>query len=313
MSSPSASRAPARALPPHTAVQVSGDVIRAGNASRRFRPGDARGLLTAYLSLIRGVRDQRRARTIELRSADIEALAHYLGLSGSEVVERLAELMGATRTQRATMLTLFGTGALVIGLAGSSAVGRAQSAPGSLQPGVAVEATVPRPDTAVLPPTTIAIPTPATATEPPAVDVPATTTAPAPPEAPAPAVSDTEPPTIVDAPSNPGGVRSASAPASSEPVDEAAPEPEPSEPAPVPAPDDTVVTDIGTPPIPPVTEPTPDDSVVTDIGTPPIPPVTDPTPDDTVITDIGTPPIPPTTPEEVVVTDIGTPPVPPAG
>jgi hypothetical protein len=260
MSSPSAPGAPARPLPPHVPVKVSGDVIRAGSASRRFRPGDARAVLTAYLALIRGLRDQQRARTIELRSADIEALASYLGRPGSEVVDRLAELMGATRSQRATMLTLFGTGALVIGLAGSSAMGRAQSTPsGALQPGVAVEAVVPGPGAAVQPAVTLHIPTsssgPASTTQAPAVDAPATMPPAVPLAAPVPPASDIEPPTIVDAPSATVGARpTATAPAASEPVEEAPPAPEPTEPAPdptEPAPDDTVVTDIGTPPVPP--------------------------------------------------------------
>jgi hypothetical protein len=307
MSSSSASRAPARPLPTHVAVEVSRDVIRAGSASRRFREGDARSLLTAYLTLIRGLRDQRRARTIELRSADIEALATYLGRPGSEVVERLAEMMGATRTQRATMLTLFGAGALVIGLAGSTAVGRAQSGPtSSLPPGAAVEAVAPQAAPALQLPVTIHASTASNAPAPTTTAAPATTPPTTPLETSAPLSSATEPPTILDPPSaseapQPPSTRVAASdpPEAAVPEPEVAPEPEATEPpaeaTPEPAPDDTVVTDIGTPPIPPSTEPASDDTVVTDIGTPPIPPTTEPSADDTVITDIGTPPIPPTT------------------
>jgi hypothetical protein len=287
MSSLSASRAPARPLPTHVAVEVSRDVIRAGAASRRFREGDARSLLTAYLTLIRGLRDQRRARTIELRSADIEALAAYLGRPGSEVVERLAEMMGATRTQRATMLTLFATGALVIGLAGSTAVGRAQSGPSTaVQPGAGVAAVGPQiapvtqlPVTQL--PVTIDASTPSSAPAPTTSAAPDTTLPVAPLEASAAAPDATEPPTIIDPPSASAAPRPPSTQAAaSEPAEEALPQPDatepPAEPAPEPAPDDTVVTDIGTPPTPPTTEPAPDETVITDIGTPPVPPTAGP-------------------------------------
>ena len=266
--SESAAAAPARPLPAHVAVEVSGNVVRAGSARRRFREGDARSLLIAYLSLIRGLRDQRRARTIELRSADIESLARYLGRPGSEVVEQLADVMGATRSQRATMLTLFSTGALVIGLAGSTAVGRAESTPANLVgSGPAIEAVVPRAEPVVVLPASTTTPEIRSTTVQPTTS---TTEPPAAMELPAPAPVE-EPPTIVDPPAVSDAPRPRPDPSvPSAPTDAtgdpAAPVPDPTQ-----QPDDTAADDAAT-----------DDTVVTDIGTPPIPPTTDTPTDDTV-------------------------------
>lgn len=267
----------------HVPVEVTFDTLRAGSSTRRFEPGSARSLLKAYLGLVREMRDQRRARTIELRSADIDALAAHLGIPGSEVVEQLAALMGATRDQRATMIGLFGAGALVIGLAGSGAVSRAESptsVPTVRAAPISIDAGAPPPSTAALtvasappatspatsPVTTIAAPAP-TSTAPPAVEAPVPTTA-APP-----AADTTVPPTIDDEASSLGSDVS---PATQAP-----------EPTPAPTTTEAIVTDIGDPPLPPVATEAP----ITDIGDPPLPPATT----EPVVTDIGDPPLPPTT------------------
>jgi hypothetical protein len=271
----------------HVPVEVTYDTLRAGSSTRRFEPGSARSLLKAYLGLVREMRDQRRARTIELRSADIDALAAHLGIPGSEVVEQLAALMGATRDQRATMIGLFGAGALVIGLAGSGAVSRAESptsVPTIRVAPISIDAGSPTPSTAPIsvasappatspstsPVTTIAAPAP-TSTAPPAVEAPVPTSA-------APPADTTVPPTIDDRPSSGG---SDSSPATQAP-----------EPTPAPTTTEAIVTDIGDPPLPPVTTEAP----ITDIGDPPLPPATT----EPVVTDIGDPPLPPTTVDPTV-------------
>lgn len=292
--------------------------MRAGAATRRFREGDARSLLEAYLTLIRGLRDQRRARTIELRSTDIEALARHLVVPGTAVVEQLADLMGATRSQRLSMTTLFSTGALVIGLTSSAAAVAASPPTGRALPaaGPSISTTTPV-STSVAAPVTIAeAPTPATTIAvPPEIierqtpDASSTVEVPAPSSPTAPSSSTADPANThggrAPAGITPGGV----------PIDHTAPADASTDDAVAGthgvldgSTDDTVPVDIGTPPVPPSDSWATDSGVLVDIGTPPVPPSDAWSTDDGVLVDIGTPPLPP---PDYTVNDVP-PPDPPA-
>jgi LPXTG-site transpeptidase (sortase) family protein len=109
-------------LPNRKPLSIKGGVIKAGGVRIDFVAGDPTSLLTAYLRLIRAMRDQKKTPAIALRRDDIEELARSLGVSGEEVVDRLASLMGATSAQRTALRALFATGAIVIGLAAAGAV-----------------------------------------------------------------------------------------------------------------------------------------------------------------------------------------------
>ena len=103
-------------------------VIDIGVNRTRFNSEHDDGLLRSYLLILRRARDQRRAASITLRRDDIEVIAKYVDASPEEVLGRLADLMGSTRTQRAAMLTVFATGAMLIAATGSVAAGSPPSA-----------------------------------------------------------------------------------------------------------------------------------------------------------------------------------------
>lgn len=148
-------------LPSRLPIVVELGRISAGGVSAPYEPLSSTSLLEAYLRLVRSLRRQKSAPTVELRRDDIEILAHHLQEAGEVVVERLGALMGATRSQRTAMAGLFATGAVVIGLVGTAA------AAGSTPPGSGT----PTPGSRV--------PTPATSTAttlPPLVETQITTT-----------------------------------------------------------------------------------------------------------------------------------------
>lgn len=103
-------------------MSISAGVIDIGVDSTRFTPGDPDALLRSYLMMVRRTRNQQRAVSITLRRDDIEVIAEYLEQAATAVLERLADLMGSTRTQRAAMLTLFTAGAMLIAVTGSVAI-----------------------------------------------------------------------------------------------------------------------------------------------------------------------------------------------
>ena len=100
--------------PSRRPIVISDSQLSTGQASTSVRSDDAESLLRDYLQLIRKVRNQQRARNIALRRIDIEILARHLGWTDDQVLARLADLMGATRRQRATMLAVLSTGAALI-------------------------------------------------------------------------------------------------------------------------------------------------------------------------------------------------------
>ena len=120
-------------LPSRLPIVVELGRISAGGVSAPYEPLSSTSLLEAYLRLVRSLRRQKSAPTVELRRDDIEILAHHLQEAGEVVVERLGALMGATRSQRTAMAGLFATGAVVIGLVGTAAAG-SNAGPGSGTP-----------------------------------------------------------------------------------------------------------------------------------------------------------------------------------
>lgn len=103
--------------PSRRPIVIADSQLSTGQASTSVRSDDAEALLRDYLRLIRKVRNQQRARNIALRRVDIETLAHHLDWTDDAVLARLADLMGATRRQRATMLAVLSTGAALITVA----------------------------------------------------------------------------------------------------------------------------------------------------------------------------------------------------
>ncbi len=105
-------------LPSRTPIEVDPDGrVRTAGATEEFTPGDPDAMLTAYLRLIRRLRNAERDPVVELRRDDIVVLADVLDEPGESVTDRLGALMGATRVQRRVMVGLFVAGAVVVGLA----------------------------------------------------------------------------------------------------------------------------------------------------------------------------------------------------
>ena len=103
------------------AVQIAERHVQVAGRSRSYLPGDQDSMLEAYLLLVRKVRRQGSDATITLRRDDVDVIAAHVGLPSETVIDRLGEMMGATRAQRIAMASLFASGALVIGLVGTAA------------------------------------------------------------------------------------------------------------------------------------------------------------------------------------------------
>lgn len=101
-------------------VAIDDGIIRAGTQSAAFDSEMPETLFRNYLRLVRRARSQQRSPEISLRREDVEAIAEYLDITTEQVLNRLATLMGSTRTQRTSVLAAFASGALLIGLAGSA-------------------------------------------------------------------------------------------------------------------------------------------------------------------------------------------------
>jgi len=112
----------ATALPERVPIEIRPfGVLSTNGVARSFTPGDDTSLMTAYIDLIRAVRDDDTTRLLDLRRSDIDLLAKHLAIPGDLIVERLAGLMGATLVQRRTMARMFVAGALVITLGAAGA------------------------------------------------------------------------------------------------------------------------------------------------------------------------------------------------
>ncbi len=108
-------------LPPREPlVLLATGTVAAGGLDERFVPGDVGSTLEAYLRLIRRLRGAHPGDAVTLRRDDLVDIADHLGLPRTEVVDRLAEAMGATEGQRRAMVELYLAGALVVGVAAGS-------------------------------------------------------------------------------------------------------------------------------------------------------------------------------------------------
>ena len=107
-------------LPNRRPVSVIKNSVRADGQMVSFDPNEPDALLGAYLQLVRTLRGMHRATPIDLRHQDIDVLARALGVSGDEVIDRLATLMGVSTSQRLAMAGLFTRGAVVVGLVGTA-------------------------------------------------------------------------------------------------------------------------------------------------------------------------------------------------
>jgi hypothetical protein len=113
-------------------VVISDDRIATGTRATPIRHDDPEALLRQYLRLIRRARSQRTGRSIALRRADIETIAEHLGWTADQVLERLADLTGATTRQRSAMLAVLATGASLVTIAGSPSSAAADDAPDAM-------------------------------------------------------------------------------------------------------------------------------------------------------------------------------------
>ena len=303
-------------LPPsRRPIVISDSLLSAGRATTPVDADDPEALLRDYLRLIRRVRNQRRDRSIALRRADIGALAVHLEWSEERVLGQLADLMGSTRRQRATMLAVLATGAALITIATPTAVAADDAGSTSTstngEPPVVVMAghlAAVRSPSSARPAARVIASDPSTSTshssEPrraPVLeaqlrrttdsearalhDFTPTEQAPTSPEPPESAASGADAP---DASASPG-------------IPESAPTPAPASATTADGPDAVAV---GEPPVPPATDadgnfvavgepPVPPDNDEVAVGEPPVPPATDA---DGNFVAVGEPPVPPPTP-----------------
>lgn len=108
-------------------VDLRSGVLRTAGIARHFTPGTTDGLLTAYLLLVRDLRDVPEGSAVPVRRDDVEVLAWHLEADAASVLDRLAVLMGATGGERRSIAALFAAGAAVLILTTGAAV---------LQPGI---------------------------------------------------------------------------------------------------------------------------------------------------------------------------------
>ena len=122
-------------LPIRLPVVVGTNRVSAGGVHQEFTSNDPDSILTAYLTLVRSLRRQKRTPVVDLRRDDVEVLAGFLQEPHESVVNRLATLMHATQTKRTAMVGVLASGAAVVGLVGTvAAVGVNDAAPGGLVP-----------------------------------------------------------------------------------------------------------------------------------------------------------------------------------
>jgi hypothetical protein len=95
-------------------VDLDAGVLRTADIARHFTPGATDGLLAAYLQLVRDVRHVPEGSAVPVRRDDVEVLAWHLGADAASVLDRLAALVGATGTERHSLVGLFAAGAAVL-------------------------------------------------------------------------------------------------------------------------------------------------------------------------------------------------------
>ncbi|MEO5723863.1 MAG: helix-turn-helix transcriptional regulator [Ilumatobacteraceae bacterium] len=103
-------------LPDRPTVFIGDGMLSVGTLSCDFPADDSAAMLQAYLKLVRTLRRQQGAPCVELRRDDVECLADHLSKPGETVIDMLGGLMGSTRSQRPSMVSLFASGAVVVGV-----------------------------------------------------------------------------------------------------------------------------------------------------------------------------------------------------
>ena len=98
---------------------IDGNSLSSGGRSTTFAAESPNSLLRSYLIFVRDMRGQRREPSIELRTDDVAVIASHLGTTEEYVLGGLLDLMGATRSQRSTMMAMLAAGALTVVLTGS--------------------------------------------------------------------------------------------------------------------------------------------------------------------------------------------------
>ena len=89
--------------PARVPVEVRDGAVAVGDTSVRFHSPHLDDVLVAFLELIRTLRGTSECPVVSFRRIDIEALADYLNVEGSEVVAQLAVMVGAKRLRSAAM------------------------------------------------------------------------------------------------------------------------------------------------------------------------------------------------------------------
>ncbi|MFO7776905.1 MAG: hypothetical protein R6V28_00980 [Nitriliruptoraceae bacterium] len=111
-------------------VDLGAGILHTAGNSRRFTPGDTDALLLAYLLLVRDLRGLPKGSEVVVRRDDVEVLARHLGADAAKIVDRLADLMGATDGERRSIVGLFAAGATVLVLAMSAVARQSGCSPG---------------------------------------------------------------------------------------------------------------------------------------------------------------------------------------
>jgi hypothetical protein len=102
--------------------------LRIGLVTRRFDPAIDGSLVASYIDLLCEVRRGPIPGVVHLRRGDIDALAAHAGVGTDELIDELAIALGAGKHQRATVVSLFAAGAMVVGVATALALGATRGA-----------------------------------------------------------------------------------------------------------------------------------------------------------------------------------------
>ncbi|MGI9624971.1 MAG: hypothetical protein ACR2PK_19240 [Acidimicrobiales bacterium] len=95
-------------------VEIMGGAIVIGDLKVDFYSEHMDDVLVAFLEAIRTVRGDTKHEVAGFRRIDVEVLADYLHCQGVTVVERLADLVGASSSHCASMTELYRAGADMI-------------------------------------------------------------------------------------------------------------------------------------------------------------------------------------------------------
>lgn len=132
--------------PTDLSVDMADGRLEACGRRVRFDPSDPDGVLLAYLRLVRTLRGVQREPSFVLRRGEVLELAEVMRWDAVDVLDHLGELMGASITERRTMVTSFAAGALLIAVATGAAALTPADAPAPAVASVTAEASEPAPE-----------------------------------------------------------------------------------------------------------------------------------------------------------------------